>query len=151
MAVRAPGLLLDTHSWVWLRFGLLTGKPETITAIRQAAADDNWFVCSFCFYEIAHAVHRKRLHLDVPLFDWLQTASTQGMPTVLDLTPEIAAATYSLPAGFHGDPGDRIVAATAVVHGLTICTHDKALLHFSRNGLYRTLKINARQEYKNAR
>lgn len=144
MAVKNPGLLLDTHVWIWLRFGILTAKPEILKLIRHAADENNWFVSSFCFYEIAHAVYRKRLHLDVPLIDWLQSASAQGMPTVLDLTAEIAAATYSLPESFHGDPGDRIVAATAVVHGLTICTHDKALLHFARTGLYQALKVNAK-------
>ena len=138
----AGGILLDTHAWVWLRFGTLEAVPETLDALRQAAEADRWFVCDFTFYEIAHAVSRKRLQLDGPIFEWFSAASVHGMPRLITITPEVAAATLDLPAEFHGDPGDRILAATAMVHNLTLCTHDRQLLRFSRRGHYRALKVN---------
>jgi PIN domain nuclease of toxin-antitoxin system len=142
----SKGLLLDTHAWIWLRFGTLSSNPDTLEALRHAAGEENWFVCSFSFFEIAHAVHRKRLLLNVPLYDWLRSASAIGMPTTIPLSPSIAAATLTLPATFHGDPGDRIIAATAIAHDLTICTHDNALLRFGQQGLYGALKINEIKE-----
>jgi len=138
-------VLLDTHAWIWLRFGTLTAKADVLEVLREAAEDQNWFVPSFSFYEIAHAVSRKRLQLDMPLLDWLRGGSSLGMPLVLPVSPEIAAATHLLPESFHGDPGDRIVAATAVAHNLTLCTHDKELLRYGKQGLFRTVKVNEKK------
>ena len=46
---------------------------------------------------------------------------------VLPITPDIAALAYS--ATFpHGDPADRLIAATAMVHGAPLITEDR-LLH----------------------
>jgi PIN domain nuclease of toxin-antitoxin system len=47
---------------------------------------------------------------------------------VLDLTPEIAALAYQLPEGFPSDPADRLIAATARAHGLTLVTKDQRML-----------------------
>jgi PIN domain nuclease of toxin-antitoxin system len=44
---------------------------------------------------------------------------------ILDDTCEIAALSVSL--GLHGDPADRLIAATAVHHGATLVTSDHRL------------------------
>lgn len=31
------------------------------------------------------------------------------------------------PDGFHGDPADRLIVATALAHGLVLATHDQAI------------------------
>ena len=43
---------------------------------------------------------------------------------------EIIEEAYSLPEPFHADPMDRILVATARVHGLTLLTADKAILSY---------------------
>ncbi len=141
-----PGLLLDTHTWIWLRAGTLSAEAEVMQSIQEAASQENWFVCSFSFFEIAHAVQRKRLTLDLPLQDWLLRSSAQGMPRVLEITPAVAAATASLPSDFHGDPGDRLLVTTSKVYDLTICTHDKVLHRFAKQGAFRCLKVNEAKE-----
>ncbi|NQX01351.1 PIN domain-containing protein [bacterium] len=52
------------------------------------------------------------------LFDGLQ---------LLPLTPEIACDAYRIP-NFHGDPADRIIAATARAHYITLVTCDRKLI-----------------------
>jgi PIN domain nuclease of toxin-antitoxin system len=47
---------------------------------------------------------------------------------------------------FHGDPGDRLLAAAALSHELALCTHDKQLLRFGRQGLYKALKVNEKSD-----
>jgi PIN domain nuclease of toxin-antitoxin system len=140
------GWLLDTHTWVWMRAGTLTAKPEDLITLHHAAAESQWFVSSFSLSELAHAVARKRMHLDRPLLDWFNAALQHPGPRLLDITPQIATATLQLPATFHGDPGDRILAATAIAHNLTLCTHDDLLLRFGKLGLFRTMKINETKE-----
>lgn len=141
MALEPDGVLLDTHTWIWLRAGTLQAAPDVLAAIRSAADQQRWFVSTFTLYEIVYAISRKRLHLDRPALEWFQGAPQFGSPALLTITPEIAAATLALPAPFNGDPGDRLLAATAIIHNLTLCTHDKQLLRFSRHGHYRALKV----------
>jgi PIN domain nuclease of toxin-antitoxin system len=47
---------------------------------------------------------------------------------LLPITPEIALRAYEWPEDFHGDPADRLIAATASVHRLTLVTSDEKLL-----------------------
>jgi PIN domain nuclease of toxin-antitoxin system len=46
---------------------------------------------------------------------------------VLPVTPAIAAIAAGFSGAFPGDPGDRLIAATAIAHGLTLVTADTAL------------------------
>jgi PIN domain nuclease of toxin-antitoxin system len=140
------GLLLDTHAWVWLRAGTLASKPENLEIIRDAAAASNWFISSFSFSEIAHAVSRNRLALDRPILKWFQDSLRPPGPRIIEITPVIAASTLQLPTTFQGDPGDRILAATAITENLILCTHDDLLLRFSKQGLFQTLKVSETKE-----
>jgi PIN domain nuclease of toxin-antitoxin system len=135
------GVLLDTHTWIWLEAGTLDAKSEVLQSIRQAASERNLFISSFSLNEIAYAVTRKRLDFGQPLLSWFQAALRYPGPQLLDVTPKSAAASLQLPPTFHGDPGDRILAATAIVHNLTLCTHDDLLLRFGKQGLFSALKV----------
>ena len=146
----SSGLLLDTHTLFWIRQGKLAAPPGAMQTIRAAANENNWFVSSMSLYELANASGRKRIDFEEPPLDWFRAALASPGPRLLDITPEIAVATIHLPKTFHGDPGDRILAATAIVENLTICTHDTALLRFGRQGLFNVLKVNEKNE-KNAR
>jgi PIN domain nuclease of toxin-antitoxin system len=50
----------------------------------------------------------------------------QEIPVDLEIIEEA----YSLPEPFHADPMDRILVATARLHGLTLLTADKAILKY---------------------
>jgi PIN domain nuclease of toxin-antitoxin system len=50
------------------------------------------------------------------------------------LTPEIAIDASFLPNGLHGDPGDRLLIATARYLGLPIVTRDRGIMAYGRNG-----------------
>jgi PIN domain nuclease of toxin-antitoxin system len=145
MALR-PGLLMDTHVLFWLRQGTIAEKPEVMEAIHLAAEENNWFVSSMSLYELANASARKRLDFEEPAISWFRDALTYPGPQLLDITPEIAVATMSLPDSFHGDSGDRIIAATAITYGLTVCTHDKVLLRFAKQGLFQAIKVTENKE-----
>jgi PIN domain nuclease of toxin-antitoxin system len=47
---------------------------------------------------------------------------------VLPITPEIAVQAYSFMPDLHGDPADRIIAATAACNSLELVTSDEKLL-----------------------
>jgi PIN domain nuclease of toxin-antitoxin system len=114
--------------------------------IRQATSEGHLSLCSFSMTEIAHKVARKRLTLGEPTLSWFRASLRRPGPRLLDITPEIAALTAQLPETFQGDPGDRILAATAIVEDLTICTHDDLLLRFGKQGLFRVMKVSQKKE-----
>lgn len=62
--------------------------------------------------------------LSAPLEEWVSKALFDGLK-LLPNTPEIACDAYRIP-DFHGDPADRIIAATA--HQLTLVTCDRKLI-----------------------
>jgi PIN domain nuclease of toxin-antitoxin system len=58
---------------------------------------------------------------------WLREASAAPNLQVLPLTVEIAIASEQLPDAFPRDPADRLIAATARVHDLTLLTADAVM------------------------
>lgn len=56
---------------------------------------------------------------------------------LLDLNPDIAADSCSLPGNFHGDPADQIIVATARHYESGLVTMDQRILEYSHVPLAR--------------
>jgi PIN domain nuclease of toxin-antitoxin system len=70
--------------------------------------------------------NKGRIVLSIPILPWLQKALAAPKMKLLPIMPEIAARSGSLT--MHGDPADRIIAATAIVHDCRLATVDDLLL-----------------------
>ncbi len=68
---------------------------------------------------------RGRLTLDRDPLVWMRQALAQPRSVLLPLSPEVAAASVSLTA--HGDPADRLILATALVHRARLVTKDQQM------------------------
>lgn len=128
-------ILLDTHVWVWL----VSGNPRlkscsSLGEIQSAAKSQQLYLSAISLWEVAMLVGKKRLLLDTEPLDWLRQALVRSQTTVFALSPEVAVESCRLPAGFHGDPADRIIAACARVHAAKLITHDAEILAYSRAG-----------------
>jgi PIN domain nuclease of toxin-antitoxin system len=135
------GLLLDTHVWIWF-FAESRRIPTHVTlAIREAAEQDILYIAAYTLFEVMYAAQRNRLEIDLPLDQLLPSLLEEPSVRILPLTPSIALASANLPPSFGGDPGDRLIAATAITHNLTLCTHDGHLLRFGRQGIYKFLEV----------
>ncbi len=73
---------------------------------------------------------KQRIELDIPVAIWLSRAVKDTGIRVIDLSPDIAAESCSLPGNFHKDPADRIIVATARIHGLILLTRDQKILEY---------------------
>ncbi len=118
-------LAFDTHTLVWWLTGHEHLTSAQTAAIRRAEArGDRIGVPAICFWEIAKLVERGRLEFEVPadqVFDEIEEHPTIRL---LELSPRIALESTRLGPGFHGDPADQLIAATARVHGLKLVTSD---------------------------
>jgi PIN domain nuclease of toxin-antitoxin system len=73
-------------------------------------------------YEIAYSAHRGRLLLNASLRDAIAALEARLHP--VPLTAAIAISAAELPDHFHGDPMDRMIAATAIVEDCVLLTAD---------------------------
>lgn len=133
-------LLLDTHALVWLLSGNARLKAESRQLIQQAAEQDGLLVSAITPWEIAMLVSKGRLALDRDVGEWIQTGLALPGIRLEPLSPEIAVASTRLPGEIHGDPADRIIAATARHLAVTLVTDDALLLEYGAAGHLRTLK-----------
>lgn len=115
-------ILLDTHAWIWWvhRDPLLPAAVQAVL-LRQ---DDTLAVSAISLWEVAKLVERGRLELPAALPVWFDMALGGSEVSVAALTPEIAAASASLPGSFHRDPADQIIVATARVLDVLLVTCD---------------------------
>lgn len=133
-------ILLDTHAWVWLMNGSKRLGGKARKAIERSAEDGGVLVAAISPWEVAMLVAKGRLVLDRDVGEWVMTALAQPGIRLEPLGPEIAVASARLPGALHGDPADRMIAATARHCGATLLTDDLLLLDYGQAGHIKTLK-----------
>jgi PIN domain nuclease of toxin-antitoxin system len=135
-----PFYLLDTHIWFWLvrgREGQLSA--DTAANLEQAALRAPLGVSVISAWEIALSASKGRIGLGMPVQDWVQSALGRPGFMVMDLTPGIAVESCNLPGGFHADPADRFLVATARIRNAVLVTRDKRILKYGEHGHVRTM------------
>jgi PIN domain nuclease of toxin-antitoxin system len=80
-------------------------------------------------WEIAKAVESQRLSLSCGVDEWLNAALLYPGVQLLDLTLAVVIESTKL-VGFHRDPGDQIIVATAKVNGCSLLTADQKILSY---------------------
>ncbi len=120
-------IVLDTHALIWWVAGDRRLSARALRAIRVAARAGAVFASAISVMEIATAVRRGRLTLSVPFEQWL--ADLRSLPELQfePVTAEIAALAGSFDGAMHGDPADRIIAATVRTLGARLVTADERL------------------------
>lgn len=120
-------VLLDTHVWVWWLTGAARLSDTERTAIDGLASDGDVRLSAISLWEAQMLHARGRLDLPVPFPEWLRRATDPRMLSLLPLDVGVVLALNGLPAGFHGDPADRLIVATARAHRLSLATHDAVI------------------------
>ena len=128
-------ILLDTHVLVYYARGDKKIGKRTLSTIDRAMERGELFACALSFWEIAMLVAKDRLALDTPVSGFRAAMLRQGIEELV-VDGDIAIAAGELPQS-QGDPADRLLVATAMVHGLTLVTADDVLLRWQMRG-YRT-------------
>ena len=120
-------ILLDTHAAIWLAIDQGLGKRSQRIA-DKALAEDRLAISAISFWELAMLIAKRRLRA-------VKSANEQRMKLLaagireLPLTGEIAILAAEL-EDLHGDPADRIIAATAIAHDAMLMTANANLLRW---------------------
>ena len=121
-------LLLDTCAFIWA-----ISDPDKIpSGVQKILIDPSsviWFSPITCA-EIACLVERKRITLRMHWKTWFDMYTKQNEWSAADINVPIIQDAFSLPGTFHADPADRIMAATARIHDMTLITADPKLIEY---------------------
>jgi PIN domain nuclease of toxin-antitoxin system len=122
-------IILDTQIWVWWvqNDARLTQKYRDWL---QEYQSQGLGVSIISCWEVAKLVENKRLTLPVPVDEWLETALAYPGVQLLDLTIPIIVESTRL-TGFHRDPSDQMIVATARIYGCLLLTVDAKILAYS--------------------
>jgi len=116
-------ILLDTHVVIWLALNPEKISAKAHTAIAETRTNSAGLAISdITLWEIAAGAHKQRIHLDTTLESFLSEVESRFI--VLPITAQIAVRAFSLSAAYPRDPADRMLAATALVHGIPLLTAD---------------------------
>jgi PIN domain nuclease of toxin-antitoxin system len=116
-------IVLDTHAWVWWA---ATPARLSLAARRAIDAADEIGVSVISCWEVAMAVAKGRLAFDRDPLAWLREAIRQPRVEMVTISAEIAVLSTTL-AGFHGDPADRLIVASALDRAAPLVTMDRSI------------------------
>lgn len=112
-------MLLDTCTLLWLVL-----EPRSLSSgARAAIRIESLFVAAISAFEVALLKTGKGLRLPLEPEAWYAESLTHHGIAEIPIDGRIAARSALLPS-HHRDPADRIIIATAQLHGLTVLTPD---------------------------
>lgn len=117
-------IVLDTHAWIWWinESDKLSDKAKI--AIQQS---DSVGVSAISCWEVAMLVSKERIGFSVDVQEWIEIALKRPKVKLLPITPEIAVRSTRLADNFHGDPSDRLIVATSLVHKSHLVSKDRKI------------------------
>ena len=120
-------IVLDTHALVWWLAGSSALSAGAKRAIKRAASASQVVASTISLLEITTAVRRGRMEFAQSLDRWLEDVRLLPELRFEPVSFEIAHRAGSFGDEMHGDPADRIIAATAMVLKVSLVTTDEKL------------------------
>jgi PIN domain nuclease of toxin-antitoxin system len=115
-------ILADTHTALWLTQTQNELSRVADDALIAARAEGGIAISDITLWEIAMMVTRGRVRIDRPLNVYLQ--HLESVFVVLPITGQIAERSMHFSSRYPKDPADKVIGATALVHGLQLVTKD---------------------------
>jgi PIN domain nuclease of toxin-antitoxin system len=125
----AAMIILDTHIWIWWADNnprLTQQHREWIQQYQSQGLGVSMISC----WEVAKLVENNRLALSLAVDEWLTAALAYPGVQLLNLTIPIIVESTKL-TGFHRDPADQLIVATAKIYGCPLLTADAKILAYA--------------------
>jgi PIN domain nuclease of toxin-antitoxin system len=121
-------IILDTHIWIWWVSNSSRLTQNHQQHIQQYSSQGLGVSIISC-WEVAKLVEKNRLDLSIQCDRWLEAALNYPNVQLLYLTLSIIIQSTQL-TGFHNDPADQIIVATAKVYNCPLLTADHKILNY---------------------
>jgi PIN domain nuclease of toxin-antitoxin system len=118
-------LLLDTHIWHWSACAPDRLHERVVKALLNEG--NELYLSPVSTWELLTLAEKKRIDLGPEPARWIAKSLRGGPFRAAPLTHEIALRVHDLRME-HNDPGDRLIAATALALQLVLVTGDRKLL-----------------------
>jgi PIN domain nuclease of toxin-antitoxin system len=121
-------IILDTHIWIWWA----DNNPRLTQQHRQwiqQYQSQGLGVSIISCWEVAKLVENDKLAMSIAVDEWLTAALAYPGVQLLNLTIPIIVESTKL-TGFHRDPADQIIVATAKIYGCPLLTADAKILAY---------------------
>jgi PIN domain nuclease of toxin-antitoxin system len=119
--------LADTHTVVWYLSELSRLSVTAMTALRAAENTGRIFVSTITFVELTYLVEKGKIAQVVLSELWAAVADPAEPVDALPLSLDVTRMLHQIPRAIVPDMPDRIIAATALAHNLSLVTADKKL------------------------
>jgi PIN domain nuclease of toxin-antitoxin system len=120
-------LILDTCALVFDALDPIRLSKKAAEAIAQAHGAGTLACCDISLWETAMLVSKRRLDPGTDSQKFIQLVLAARNIKVLPITAEIAAKSALPEFCPHGDPADRIIAASTILHKSKLVTSDQKL------------------------
>lgn len=132
-------IVLDTHVLIWAVDGDARLGRTARAAVDEAGRADGIAISAITPWEIALLAEKGRLRLGCDAAVWIDAALDLPGVHVKPIEPAIAIDSVRLPGGFHADPADRFIVATARHCRAPLLTADGAILDYAAGGHVRAI------------
>jgi PIN domain nuclease of toxin-antitoxin system len=103
-------IILDTHVWIWY----VTESSKLSVKAKDAIINaDVCGVSAISCWEVAMLIEKMRIAFSLKIEEWIKLALDFDKIKLISLSPEISIQAVKFGKDFHGDPADRIIAATS--------------------------------------
>ena len=119
-----PGILLDTHTWIWYLSDPERLSEDARQIILRAQSKESIFISAISTWEVAMLVKKQRLSLRMDVADWLRLSDSLPFLRFVPVENRILLKSVFLDSEVPSDPADRIIAATALSLGLPLVSKD---------------------------
>jgi PIN domain nuclease of toxin-antitoxin system len=115
-------VLIDTHVALWWQ---LEPKRLSSKAKKSIEYSDEVLISAISAWEIVHLERNGKIRLDRSVTSWIDSLVHLERVRTIPISASIAAEAALLPArGFHRDPADQFIYATALSESVALCTKD---------------------------
>lgn len=132
---KPDAVVLDTHVLLWW---LADDRPLGRNAKRAITDARTLVISAITFWEVGMLLDKGRVQLDRPLRRWTQDVLAADRVTCDPLSAQLAARAAQL-VDLHGDPADRMIAATAIEREAPLITKDDRIRSWARSGAVATI------------
>jgi PIN domain nuclease of toxin-antitoxin system len=120
-------IVVDTHVVVWLTIEPKKLPKSTAQFVAEARASNGGIaIADTTLWELAMLATLGRIKPAIPLGLYLRRV--EQMFEVLPVTGAIAERSTQFSSAYPKDPADRLIGATASVHGVPLVTRDQGIV-----------------------